>query len=67
MLDALILGCIVRGIFVSNRQRFEDMVAAINANGIKPVIDKVFQFGQFQQALQHMEGRNHFGKVVIEM
>lgn len=67
MLDTLSLGCIVRGIFVSNRQRFDDLVAAINAKKFKPIVDKVFKFEDANEALKHMEGQNHFGKVVIEL
>ena len=67
MLDALSIGCVVRGIFVGNRMMFEDLVQAINANGIKPVVDKVFKMEQTKEAFEHMEAQNHFGKVVIEL
>jgi NADPH:quinone reductase-like Zn-dependent oxidoreductase len=67
MMDALSIGCVVRGIFVSNRLMFEDLVQAINANGIKPVVDKVFEMEKAEEAYAHMEGQNHFGKVVIEL
>ena len=67
MLDALSIGCVVRGIFVGNRLKFEELVQAINASGIKPVVDKVFKMEQTQEAFDHMEGQNHFGKVVIEL
>lgn len=67
MLDALSIGCVVRGIFVGSRMMLEDLVQAINANGIKPVVDKVFKMEQTKEAFEHMEGQNHFGKVVIEL
>lgn len=42
-LDALMNICTVRGVLVGNRIQFEDMNRAIEANGIKPVVDeKVF-------------------------
>lgn len=67
MLDALSIGCVVRGIFVGNRLKMEELVQAINASGIKPVVDKVFKMEETEKAFEHMEGQNHFGKVVIEL
>jgi NADPH:quinone reductase-like Zn-dependent oxidoreductase len=46
---------------------FEAMNAAIAANAIKPVIDKVFGFDDAQAAYQHMASGAHFGKIVIRV
>lgn len=68
MLDALQYQAIVRGILVGNRMQFEDMNRAIDATGIKPVVDeKVFGFEQAKEAYQYMWEQNHFGKVVIKV
>ncbi|HUO93328.1 MAG TPA: NAD(P)-dependent alcohol dehydrogenase [Rhizomicrobium sp.] len=55
----------LHGIFVGNRRMFEDMLAAMRVNAIKPVIDRTFAFKEVAEAYRYqMEGR-HFGKVVI--
>lgn len=57
----------LHGIFVGSRAMFEDMLAAMTVNRIKPVIDKVFPFEDAAGAYRYqMEGR-HFGKVVIRV
>ena len=57
----------LHGIFVGSRAMFEAMNAAIAANGIRPVIDRVFPFDQAADAFRHLESGSHFGKVVIGM
>ena len=44
---------------------FEDMNAALAANRIKPVIDKVYPFEEVRAALKLMERAAHFGKIVV--
>lgn len=49
-LDALMNICTVRGILVGNRDQFEDMNRAIEANKIRPVVDeKVFTLEQAKE------------------
>ncbi len=55
----------VQGLYVGNRQMFEAMNRAIEANGLKPVMDKVFPFAQAKDAYRHMKSQSHFGKIVI--
>ena len=55
----------LHGIFVGGRDLFEQMNAAINANGIKPVIDKVFPFDQAKDAFGHVASGDFIGKVII--
>jgi len=50
---------------VGNRADFEAMNRAIDARGIKPVIDSIFPFADARAAFRHFESRTHFGKVVI--
>lgn len=57
----------VQGISVGSTQMFEAMNRAITANGIKPVIDKVFAFDEVQAAYRHMAAGAHFGKIVIRV
>lgn len=47
--------CTVRGVLVGNRLQFEQMNEAIDANGIKPIIDeKVFNLEEAKEAYQYM-------------
>lgn len=55
----------VQGLYVGNRQMFEAMNRAIEAERLKPVIDQVFPFAQAKEAYRHMKSQNHFGKIVI--
>ena len=57
----------VQGISVGSMETFEQMNAAIAANTIKPVIDRVFGFDQVKAAFQHMGAGAHFGKIVIKV
>jgi len=55
----------LHGIFVGDREMFEEMNRAIAVNGLKPVVDRVFGFEEAKQAFAlHASGR-FFGKVVI--
>jgi NADPH:quinone reductase-like Zn-dependent oxidoreductase len=56
----------LQGIFVGSRRMFEDMLRAIEASQLQPVVDRVFPFDQAVDALKHLESGAHFGKVVID-
>lgn len=55
----------VQGLYVGSTQMFEAMNRAIEAGGLKPVIDKVFPFAEAKGAYRHLKSQNHFGKIVI--
>jgi NADPH:quinone reductase-like Zn-dependent oxidoreductase len=57
----------VQGISVGSTQMFMAMNRAIEASAIKPVIDKIFDFGGAQAAYRHMASGAHFGKIVIRV
>ena len=57
----------MQGILIGSRQMFEDMNKAIEANRLKPVIDKVFPFQEVSEALRYMETASHFGKIVVQI
>ena len=57
----------VQGISVGSTQMFLAMNRAIEANAIKPVIDKVFAFADVVAAYKHMASGAHFGKIVIRI
>ena len=56
----------VIGLSVGSRKMFEDMASAIGRSGIRPVIDRTFDFGDVPEALRLMERGGHFGKIAIE-
>lgn len=55
----------VRGIYVGSREMFEAMNRAIALHALRPVIDRVFDFAEAQEAFLHMQGAGHFGKIVL--
>jgi NADPH:quinone reductase-like Zn-dependent oxidoreductase len=57
----------VQGISVGSTQMFLALNRAVEANAIKPVIDKVFPFADAQAAYKHMASGAHFGKIVISV
>ncbi len=57
----------MQGIFVGSRQMFEDMNRLICQHNLKPVVDKVFEFGEAREALNYMESGSHFGKIVVKI
>ncbi|KAF2854072.1 NAD(P)-binding protein [Plenodomus tracheiphilus IPT5] len=67
-LDTLVNTCTVRGIVVGNRLQMQDMVNAIEANNIHPVVDeKVFEFKDLKEAYEYMWNQKHFGKLTIKV
>ncbi len=63
--DILMNSIRVQGIYVGSRSMFERMNRAIEFHRIKPVVDKVFAWTDFKEALRYMEGQSHFGKICL--
>lgn len=57
----------VQGLTVGSRKMQQDMVAAIEANGIKPVISDTFALADLAVAFRHQEANMHFGKIAVEI
>lgn len=57
----------LKGIIVGSRRMFEDLLRAMAANNIKPLIDKVFPFEQARDAVAYMESGDKLGKVLIRV
>ena len=55
------------GLTVGARRHQQDMIRAIEANGIKPVIDRHFQLEQIADAFRHQESGKHFGKICLDI
>ncbi len=57
----------IHGIAVGSREMFENMNAAIEANKIKPTVDKVFPFAKAADAFKHAQAQKFFGKIAIKI
>lgn len=57
----------VQGIYVGSRAMFERMNRAIELHAIKPIIDRVFPWTDFPDALRYMESQQHFGKICLKV
>jgi NADPH:quinone reductase-like Zn-dependent oxidoreductase len=55
----------LRGITAGNRRMLADLVRAADANGLVPVIDRVFPFEDAPAAYAHLQSGTHLGKVMI--
>ncbi len=50
---------------VGSRAHFEAMNRALAAGGLRPVVDRVFDFGEARAAFEYFAAGRHVGKVVI--
>jgi NADPH:quinone reductase-like Zn-dependent oxidoreductase len=57
----------VQGVTVGSRRDQLNMVRAIEANGIKPVIDRTFALDKLADAFRHLQSGQHFGKICIDV
>ncbi len=64
-LPAVMKSIRIQGIFVGSKAMFEALNRAMAAHQIKPVIDRVFPFGEVREALHYQQSQAHFGKVVV--
>lgn len=55
----------VQGIYVGSRLMFERLNRAIEMHRIEPVVDKVFPWTEYPDALRYMESASHFGKIAL--
>ena len=58
-------GLSTHSIAVGSRSDFEKLLAALEVLRLRPVIDRTFAFAEAPAAFAHLQGRSHFGKVVI--
>lgn len=57
----------VQGIYVGSRRMFEEMNRSIAEKQMRPIVDRIFAFGEIREALRHLESGAHFGKVCLAM
>lgn len=68
ILDTLSNICTVRGVYVGSKELMKDMIRAIEANDIHPVVDdKVFTLDQAREAYDYMWAQSHIGKLTIKI
>jgi len=56
----------ISGITVGSREQQLAMIRAIEANGIRPVIDSSYPLEDLADAFRHQESGRHFGKICVE-
>lgn len=57
----------IQGVVVGHRRAFNEMNRAIELHGMRPVVDRVFEFGEAQAAFDYLRSGSHFGKVCIRV
>ena len=57
----------VQGLTVGSRAMQLDLIAAIEANGIRPVISDSFALPDLADAFRHQIANRHFGKISVEI
>ena len=55
------------GLTVGARRHQQDMIRAIEANGIRPVIDRHFPLEAIADAFRHQESGSHFSKICLDI
>jgi NADPH:quinone reductase-like Zn-dependent oxidoreductase len=55
----------LQGVTVGNRQQQIEMIRALDANAMKPVIDKTFPLPDLIEAFRYQASGAHFGKICI--
>jgi NADPH:quinone reductase-like Zn-dependent oxidoreductase len=57
----------IHGVYVGSRAHFEAMNRALTANRMRPIVDRIFAFGEARAALNALQEAHHFGKIVIQV
>ena len=55
------------GITVGSRDMQEEMIAAIDQAGIRPVIDSTFPLDRIAEAFAHQASQKHYGKICLSI
>lgn len=67
LVQALVRQLRLQGVLVGSRAQQQALVRAIDANGLRPVIDKHFALEQIADAFRYQETNQHFGKIVLDI
>lgn len=67
IVTALVKQLRLQGVLVGSRTHQQEMIRAIDASGMRPVIDKVFALEDIVAAFKYQESNQHFGKICLEI
>jgi len=67
IVTALVRQLRLQGVLVGNRTQQQDMIKAIDANGMRPVIDRHFPLDDIAEAFRYQESNRHFGKICLDI
>lgn len=56
----------LQGLIVGSRRQQQEMIRAIDACGLRPVVDRTFPLDGLADAFRHQESNAHFGKICLE-
>lgn len=65
LVQALVRQIRLQGVLVGSRAQQQAMVRAIEANGLRPVVDKHFELEHIVEAFRYQESNRHFGKICL--
>jgi NADPH:quinone reductase-like Zn-dependent oxidoreductase len=57
----------LQGALVGSRRQQQDLVRAIDANGMRPVLDRHFDVDAIVNAFRYQETNQHFGKIILNI
>ncbi|MCV4275590.1 NAD(P)-dependent alcohol dehydrogenase [Pseudomonas capsici] len=67
IVPALVKQLRLQGVLVGSRSQQQDMIRAINANGMRPVMDRSFPLTDIVEAFRYQETNQHFGKITLDI
>jgi len=67
VVNALVRQLRMQGLVVGSRSQQQDMIRAIDANGVRPVIDRHFPLEDITEAFRYQETNQHFGKICLDI
>ncbi|MBU2340863.1 MAG: zinc-binding dehydrogenase, partial [Alphaproteobacteria bacterium] len=56
----------LQGLIVGSRREQQDFVRALEAGGIRPIVDRRFSLGELADAFRFEMSGEHFGKIGVE-
>lgn len=57
----------LQGLVVGSRRQQMDMIRAIDATGLRPIIDRHFPLEEIVEAFRYQETGRHFGKICLDI
>ncbi|MCQ4348044.1 NAD(P)-dependent alcohol dehydrogenase [Pseudomonas stutzeri] len=66
LVPALLKQLRLQGVLVGSRAQQQAMIRAIDANGLRPVLDRRFALEEIVAAFRYQESNRHFGKICLE-